>query len=304
MSARMDLVQIRHLLALARTLNFTRAADECNITQPALSRSIQRLEEELGGPLVLRERSLTQLTELGRAMLPLLQSTHDAAEAVRARAADHRRAADSAPLRLGLAPSVPLGMLAPLLDEVARRVEGIELALRRDAPPSLVDAALHGALDLLVLHEGEALPDRLNTWPLWREEVVVLAPAGHRLAATDRVEAAALLGETVVEADPPGPCAPVARRLLTEQGIGLRALHRAAETEVPWLVALGLGAALAPAGTTLPQGVVARPLVAPAFTLRILLVAVAGRPMNRAGSAFLKLARARDWGGAAEEARG
>ena len=50
----MDLTQIRYFLALARTLNFTRAAEACNVTQPALTRSIQRLEEELGGPLLLR----------------------------------------------------------------------------------------------------------------------------------------------------------------------------------------------------------------------------------------------------------
>jgi DNA-binding transcriptional LysR family regulator len=123
----MDLTQIRHFLALADALNFTRAAERCNITQPAFTRSVQRLEDELGGPLVLRERALTQLTELGRAMLPLLQGTHDAAEAVRARAADHRRAEDAAPLRLGLAPSVPTAALLPALREAARRVQGLEL---------------------------------------------------------------------------------------------------------------------------------------------------------------------------------
>jgi LysR family hydrogen peroxide-inducible transcriptional activator len=295
----MDLVQIRHFLALARTLNFTRAAEECNITQPALSRSIQRLEEELGGPLVLRERSLTQLTELGRAMLPLLQGTHDAAEAVRARAADHRRAEDAAPLRLGLAPSIPLGTLSPLLKEVATRVQGFEMTLRRGAGPELVEAMLHGTLDLALLPEGDPLPDRLNTWPLWVEGVVVIAPAGHRLAAMERVEAAALQGETLIEAEPPGACSTVARRLEAEHGLALRAPHRGAEMEVALLVALGLGIALAPAGTLLPEGVVARPLVAPEFSHRVLLGTVAGRPMNRAGSAFLKLARARQWDGAA-----
>jgi DNA-binding transcriptional LysR family regulator len=78
----MDLVQIKYFLALSRTLNFTRAADWCHVTQPALSRSIQRLEEEMGGRLILRERDLTQLTELGRRVLPTLQRIADAAEDV------------------------------------------------------------------------------------------------------------------------------------------------------------------------------------------------------------------------------
>ena len=53
-------------LALARTLNFTRAAEQCNVTQPALTKAIQKLEQELGGTLIHRERHLTQLTELGK----------------------------------------------------------------------------------------------------------------------------------------------------------------------------------------------------------------------------------------------
>jgi len=62
----MELHQVRYYVALCKALNFTRAAEACNVTQPALTRAIQRLEEELGGPLFQRERNLTQLTELGR----------------------------------------------------------------------------------------------------------------------------------------------------------------------------------------------------------------------------------------------
>jgi DNA-binding transcriptional LysR family regulator len=68
----MELFQVRYFLALSKTLNFTRAAEACNVTQPALTRAIQRLEEELGGALLYRERSLTQLTELGKVILPHL----------------------------------------------------------------------------------------------------------------------------------------------------------------------------------------------------------------------------------------
>ena len=71
----MEFHQVRYFLALCTTLNFTRAAEACNVTQPALTRAIQRLEEEFGGPLFQRERSLTQLTELGRLMRPLMEQT-------------------------------------------------------------------------------------------------------------------------------------------------------------------------------------------------------------------------------------
>ncbi len=299
MPGAMDLTQIRHFLALADALNFTRAAERCNITQPAFTRSVQRLEDELGGPLVLRERALTQLTELGRAMLPLLQGTHDAAEAVRARAADHRRAEDAAPLRLGLAPSVPTAALLPALREVARRVQGLELALRRDTEPALAEALLRGELDAAVLPEAAPLPERLNRWPLWQERVVLLAPESHPLAARGEVEAAALDGAAMVAADPRGPCGAALDRLGAEHGVRPAARHRGGEAEVGALVALGLGVALAPAGTPLPPGVVALPLVAPELSHPVVLSAAAGRPMNRAAGAFVKLVRARDWRDAA-----
>lgn len=65
----MEMHQVRYFLAVARTLNFTRAADECNVSQPSLTRAIDQLEAELGGDLFRRERP-TQFTELGRACIP------------------------------------------------------------------------------------------------------------------------------------------------------------------------------------------------------------------------------------------
>ncbi|WP_281058993.1 MULTISPECIES: LysR family transcriptional regulator [unclassified Mesorhizobium] len=60
----MEISQFRYFLAVAKELNFTRAAEQCNVTQPALSRAIKLLED--GGPLFHRERRFTHLTELGR----------------------------------------------------------------------------------------------------------------------------------------------------------------------------------------------------------------------------------------------
>jgi DNA-binding transcriptional LysR family regulator len=76
----MEMHQIRYFLAAARTLNFTRAAEECNVAQPSLTRAIQQLEEELGGDLFRRERKLSHLTDLGQRMLPLMQQCYDMAQ--------------------------------------------------------------------------------------------------------------------------------------------------------------------------------------------------------------------------------
>ncbi len=75
----MELNQIRYFVTLAALLHFTRAAEACHVSQPALTKSIQKLEDELGGPLLHRERSRTQLTDLGRLMLGPMQRMLNAA---------------------------------------------------------------------------------------------------------------------------------------------------------------------------------------------------------------------------------
>src|ERR1700753_1063237 len=101
----MELHQVRYFVALARSKNFTRAAEQCNVTQPALTKAIRKLEYELGGDLLYRERQLTQLTDLGKLLLPQLEIILTAADTV------HRQAREFqyktiAPLKIGLSPCV------------------------------------------------------------------------------------------------------------------------------------------------------------------------------------------------------
>ena len=67
----MEMHQVRYFLAVAEELNFTRASEKCNVTQPSLSRAIKLLEEELGGQLFRRERESTHLTDLGNLVRPI-----------------------------------------------------------------------------------------------------------------------------------------------------------------------------------------------------------------------------------------
>src|SRR5215831_8151394 len=124
----MELFQVRYFLALARTMNFTRAAEACSVSQPALTRAIQRLEEELGGPLLHRERNRTQLTALGRAMLPHLEAAWAAADAAAAQAAAFRRR-EGEPLRLGIDSTLSARILAPVLGELRSRIADFEVGL-------------------------------------------------------------------------------------------------------------------------------------------------------------------------------
>src|ERR1041385_8015381 len=103
--------QVRYFLAVCRTLNFTKAAEECNVAQPSLTRAIQKLEEEFGGLLFHRERANTHLTELGRAMMPHLERTFEAAQTAKELATGFKKG-EIAHLRLGGPNSVGASVLS------------------------------------------------------------------------------------------------------------------------------------------------------------------------------------------------
>ena len=80
----METNQVRYFLTLCRELNFTRAAELCHVSQPALTKAIKNLEEELGGELFRRERGNTHLTDLGRLVKPHFEQVFAATETARA----------------------------------------------------------------------------------------------------------------------------------------------------------------------------------------------------------------------------
>src|SRR4051812_7712175 len=110
----MEMHQVRYFLALCAELNFTRAAERCNVAQPSLTRAIKQLEDELGGALFHRERANPPLSELGRTLKPYLEQVY-------ARAEDAKREARAfaglkrTPLRLGLMCTIAPGQLLDLV---------------------------------------------------------------------------------------------------------------------------------------------------------------------------------------------
>src|SRR5215469_1503376 len=134
---------IRYFLAVGETLNLTKAAERCNVTQPALTRAIKTLENELGGDLLRRERALSHLTELGQRMLPMLRNCYETALAAKLVAASIKRR-EAAPLTVAISHSVPLGRFERLLRELARALPGLQLTLHRGSSREVAEALRHG----------------------------------------------------------------------------------------------------------------------------------------------------------------
>jgi LysR family hydrogen peroxide-inducible transcriptional activator len=96
----MEIHQIRYFLAVCEQLNFTQAARQCHVTQPSLTRAIQRLEKEFGGYLFQRQRPKVKLTDLGKLVRPYLQEAWEEAQAAKKGAKEY---GVKAPMRLNLA---------------------------------------------------------------------------------------------------------------------------------------------------------------------------------------------------------
>src|SRR5690349_10492157 len=111
MEVPMEMHQIRYFLAVSQTLNFTRAAEQCHVAQPSLTRAIKQLEEELGGLLFRRERGLTHVTELGMQLLPALQRCYDSALKAKIEAKTYGKVGGSC-LNIGLSPGASLDVLS------------------------------------------------------------------------------------------------------------------------------------------------------------------------------------------------
>jgi DNA-binding transcriptional LysR family regulator len=288
----MDLTQIRYFLSLATTLNFTRASEQCNVTQPALTKSIQRLEAELGGPLLLRERNHTQLTPLGATMLPLLQQTFDAAENARRGAAQFRKQ-DVARLQIGLGPRVEPDVISPLLQQLSRRFPSLEVTLRQGEPRALSEWLLASEIDVTLTETAERLTERATCWMVFEDPIVVLLPEGHPLAAqaaitSDQLRACVMIGRVDQAAwDGSGE--------FDLDALGSVIRHRGSgEDHVHALVRGGQGVALSTFSRRLPSGILRRPLL-PTRHVTVSVAALAGRPLQRPADIFLRLARARLW---------
>ncbi len=282
----MELHQVRYFLALCRTLNFTRAAEACNVTQPALTRAIQRLEDELGGPLLYRERSLTQLTPLGRAMMPHLEAMVRAAEAISQAAADMRR--QTPLLRVGLADGLSASLIVGSLGELERRFPGLELHLQSDDQKTLIEFLLQGETDAALLIDDGELPERLDRWKLLHEGCRAVFRQGHAFEHEACVGLPALAAETVVRGDGWGGA-------WTRLGGETHRLRAASWDQAQHLVAVGLGVALLPQHVAVLPGLVARPVPEAGDMRAVVLAAVNGRMYSPPLDGFLKLNRAREF---------
>src|SRR2546423_14580966 len=181
----LEMHHIRYFLALSETLNLTKAAERCNVSQPALSRASKAIETELGGELLRRERALSHLTELGQRMLPMLRQCYEAAFAAKMAAASIRKG-EAAPLSVAVTHTVALGPFAPMLRELSRAFPGLQLKLRRGSGREVAEYLRSGIVELAIAGPLGESWSRLDTLPLFEEPFGLVVSCTHRLAGREK----------------------------------------------------------------------------------------------------------------------
>lgn len=146
----MTLVQLRHFIALAEAGSFAKASRALHLTQPALSRSIQSLEEDLGQPLFDRIGRRIEITGFGRQMLQRAQWLVSDAESLRG-AGRAMQAGLTGAIRLGLGSGPGAVLSVPLMLHVAHHHPRLQLSLARGHTDLLVDALRARRIDAAVV---------------------------------------------------------------------------------------------------------------------------------------------------------
>jgi LysR family hydrogen peroxide-inducible transcriptional activator len=289
----LSLRQLAYLVALSETLNFTRAAERCFVTQSTLSAGIRELEQTLNVVLFERSRQSVMATPMGRELT-------ERARTLLSQALDLVNTAQAAgrpfqgTVTLGAIPTIAPFLLPRLLRLMRREMPELVTLLREDQTAALLDAVGEGEIDLAII----ALPmdvGRLRVYPVLTEELWLIASEEDPMARlvhpkTSQVDMQRLM----LLSD--GHC--LREHTLQACRSGRRGRDRIPSTieasSLPTLVQMveaGLGVSLLPemaikAGFLVGSNVIARPLSAPAPKREIVLVT---RPTTPRGDLLVRI---------------
>lgn len=288
----MEMHQVRYFLAVCETLNFTRAAEHCNVAQPSLTRAIKKLETELGGELFRRERNRTHMTDLARLVQPHLAQILDASLAAQ-NEADGFKHLDTAALNLGVMCTIGPVRMIGFLDRLRREVSALEVSLKEAPGWQLVEDLLAGELDVALIGLPE-FPERLDARPLYTERYVIAFPKGHRFEQMNAVSVRELDNEEYLErVNCEAPRYAAAENV---EPINLNIRYRSEREDwIQAMVRAGMGCSVMPEFLPILPGLTTRLLIEPELSRTIHLVTVAGRRFTPALEAFIRLAQRYDW---------
>jgi DNA-binding transcriptional LysR family regulator len=195
-----SLAQLRGFVAVAEEMHYGRAADRLHLTQPPLTRQIQALERSLGVMLFDRSGRGIKLTPAGLAFLPRARSLLHEAEAAAVSVGKVDRG-EAGSIAIGFTASTGHGLLGPLVAGLSSELPDVDVDLQEMVTGEQLDALSAGRLDLGLVRPPVTRPE-LEYREMLQEELVVVMPPEHRLAAAAELRPVDLEGEDVVMYSP------------------------------------------------------------------------------------------------------
>jgi LysR family hydrogen peroxide-inducible transcriptional activator len=287
----MEMHQLRYVVAVARAGNFSRAAEQCHVSQPSLSQQIQKLEHELGERLFDRLKRAAKLTPPGEAFLRRATRILDEVDAAKREASDACELLRGT-LTIGVLPTIAPYLLPELLAEFLKKFPGVEIVLHEDTTARLL--ALMKACEIDLAIASPPIADALfEARELFAEELLVALPAGHRLAGKRSVSAADLRDERFIVMQEGHCLGDQVLNFCDHREVPLKIRFRSAQVEtILSLVGAGMGVSIIPemaAKKVSNRRVEFTPLTAPRPKRTIAAVWPRQRPPGRAAEQFLQL---------------
>lgn len=193
----METRRLEYFRVLAEDGNFSRAAERLHISQPALSQQIQRLEAEVGAPLVDRTSRPVALTDIGRRLLERSSDLLDQVRSIEELATAAGRG-ETGSLRIGMIPLALLGPLPGRLRAFRRHFPEVRISVHRSDSAPLVDMLQSRRLDAGFLTAQPPPSSGLHSIDLWETQLELAVPDDHRLADAGPVPLAELAPEHLV----------------------------------------------------------------------------------------------------------
>jgi DNA-binding transcriptional LysR family regulator len=289
-----ELAQIKYFIAASRGLNFTRAATELNISQPALTKSIKNLEVELGAPLFIRERRRVFLTDFGHEMVVPMQNILEKTQAAE-KVANSFRLLKRKPIRLGMMSSVSHKKVAKLMSNHSAKSNDSELEITEMSWPDLQKALETDQIDLAIMNPTGLRMDDYTLRPLYSEKYMVLLPENHELADFGTLTLSQLSGHNYVDRL---ACEMRAKMLKICEASGIKLYAKFRSEREDWvqsMVAAGLGFAFIPEHAVLVENVIKRPISDAELSRDIHIASMPGRKFSKAVQQFYRAATRYDW---------
>jgi LysR family transcriptional regulator, hydrogen peroxide-inducible genes activator len=289
----MELYQLRYFLAVADNGNFTRASEQCNISQPSLSQQIKRLESELGHKLFHRLGRRAVPTEAGQVFLErvrrIILAVEDASKELRDSPTLERR------IKVGAVPTLAPYLLPLVLERCRVLHPNLLVHTHEDFRPELTRGVAEGDLDLAIIPQPIKDP-RLSIEVLYTEPLLLVVGKGHPLAAKPEVTARDLAEESFVLLGHSSTLSAEIERFCGDHDFVPKLGHRCSQVStVKSLVALGQGISILPRISIRPEDdktLVYREIGGRVPTREVLIVRHLQRYQTKGTQQFLQVLRA------------